>query len=89
MASGYYWNSGMFLFSSGLFREECLRHAPEIAHAFEGDPVEAYSRIEGISTDHGLMEKTAQAAVVPLYAEWNDLGSFDSLYHILTKDKTG
>lgn len=75
--------------SPGRFREDCLRHLTESAHAFEGDPLEAYSRIEGIAIDYGLVEKTAQAVVVLLHAEWDDLGSIDSLYRILTKDESG
>ena len=33
---GYCWNSGIFMFNSGIFIEEVKRFTPEIARAFEG-----------------------------------------------------
>ncbi|NPA48051.1 MAG: mannose-1-phosphate guanylyltransferase/mannose-6-phosphate isomerase [Thermococci archaeon] len=89
--NGYYWNSGMFAFSSSLFIEEVRRHAPRVWKAFEegGDVEEAYSRVPELSIDYGVMEKTTKAAVVPLNTMWNDLGSFDAIYEILEKDSDG
>ncbi len=86
---GYLWNSGMFLFDSELFIEECKRFAPEVVEAFENDVNTAYSIVPEVSVDKGIMEKTDKAAVVPLDTYWNDLGSFDSLYEIMEKDSNG
>ena len=89
--SGYYWNSGMFAFSSSLFIEEVRKHAPDVWEAFEesGDIEEAYNRVPEISIDYGVMEKTDKAAVVPLNTKWSDLGSFDAIYEVLEKDDDG
>jgi mannose-1-phosphate guanylyltransferase/mannose-6-phosphate isomerase len=89
IADGYLWNSGMFLFNSDLFFEECTIHAPEITEAFTHPVKEAFLRIPSISVDYGIMEKTAKAAVVPFNAPWNDLGSFDALYQEMKKDESG
>ena len=35
------------------------------------------------------MEKTSRAAVVPLDAGWNDLGSWQSLWDVSPKDEAG
>ncbi len=35
-SGNYYWNSGMFVFSSGRYWEELLKGAPEIASVFKG-----------------------------------------------------
>ncbi|MFP4563899.1 MAG: mannose-1-phosphate guanylyltransferase [Spirochaetia bacterium] len=32
----YYWNSGMFLFSAGLFLDEIEKHEPDVMRAFSG-----------------------------------------------------
>lgn len=89
--SGYYWNSGMFAFSTSLFLEEVEKHAPEILEAFESSSSieEAYEKAPEISIDYGVMEKTDKAAVVPLNVKWSDLGSFDAIYEVLEKDDDG
>ncbi|WP_456366259.1 mannose-1-phosphate guanylyltransferase/mannose-6-phosphate isomerase [Thermococcus sp.] len=88
--SGYYWNSGMFAFSTSLFLEEAEKHAPELVKAFEEESIEkAYELAPEISVDYGVMEKTDKAAVVPLNTYWNDLGSFDAIYEVLEKDDEG
>ena len=86
----YLWNSGMFAFSSSLFLEEAKKHAPEVVRAFEEGSIEkAYELAPDLSIDYGVMEKTDKAAVVPLNAYWNDLGSFDAIYDVLEKDENG
>lgn len=89
--NGYYWNSGMFMFGTRVFIEEVKRLAPEVYSAFEGaESVEnAYDASPEISVDYGIMEKTDKAAVVPLNAYWNDLGSFDAIYEVIEKDEGG
>ncbi|WP_297512871.1 mannose-1-phosphate guanylyltransferase/mannose-6-phosphate isomerase [Thermococcus sp.] len=89
--SGYYWNSGMFAFSSSLFIEEVRRHVPGVWKAFEEseDMEEAYNRVPEVSIDYGVMEKTNKAVVVPLNTKWSDLGSFDAIYEVLEQDSDG
>ena len=83
---GYLWNSGMFLFNTEIFFEECEKYAPEIVDAFRNPVDSAYQKTPAISVDYGLMEKTDRAAVVPLPCPWDDLGSFDAIYSVLPKN---
>jgi mannose-1-phosphate guanylyltransferase/mannose-6-phosphate isomerase len=87
---GYYWNSGIFMFNSGIFVEEAKRFAPEIVSAFK-DSIsleEAFSQInKKISIDYGIMEKSKNVIVVPADIGWNDLGSFDSFYEVFSCDE--
>lgn len=87
--NGFLWNSGMFMFKSSIFIEECRIHQPGIVNAFEMDIKDAYDRLPDISVDYGIMEKTDRAAVVELDTFWSDVGSFDSLYEIFDKDENG
>ncbi|AEH24385.1 mannose-1-phosphate guanylyltransferase/mannose-6-phosphate isomerase [Pyrococcus yayanosii] len=89
--NGYYWNSGMFMFSTEIFMEEARKHAPELVRAFEEAKTieEAYELAPETSVDYGILEKTDKAAVVPLNTYWNDLGSFDAIYEAMEKDKNG
>ena len=41
------------------------------------------------SVDYAVMEKTSDAIVVPLDAEWNDVGSWSALWDISSKDPQG
>ncbi|WP_044173150.1 mannose-1-phosphate guanyltransferase [Phytobacter massiliensis] len=96
VASGeYYWNSGMFLFRAGRYLEELQKFRPDIYAACEQamsatDPdldfirvnEEAFLACPDESIDYAVMEKTADAVVVPMDAGWSDVGSWSSLWEI-------
>jgi len=92
----YSWNSGIFLFSAASILQEGEKFLPSLTAALKAvDPAtlegldEAYGVTESISIDHGIMEKTDRAAVIPVSMGWSDLGSWDSLYEIREKDSSG
>lgn len=103
VASGeHYWNSGMFLFRARRYLEELERHAPDIATAcsmaFAGATHDLdFTRIDAgrfdacrsDSIDYAVMEKTADAVVVPLDAGWSDVGSWASLQDAHAPDADG
>ncbi|MCL6449540.1 MAG: hypothetical protein K6U04_15630 [Armatimonadetes bacterium] len=41
---GYLWNSGMFMFPSGVFAEEAARCCPEVYRAFTAEDINAAYR---------------------------------------------
>lgn len=96
VASGeYYWNSGMFLFRAGRYLEELKKYRPDIYSACEQamnvtDPDLDFIRVAeepflacpDESIDYAVMEKTADAVVVPMDAGWSDVGSWSSLWEI-------
>ncbi len=84
--SGYLWNSGMFVFDSEIFFEECERFAKDVIEKVDEG---RYQDIEPISVDNGILEKSNRVAVVPLETSWSDVGSFDALYEIFEKDENG
>lgn len=99
---GYAWNSGMFFFGSELFLAELAQHRPAMAKAMEkvagsfdasfdftrvsGD---LFARVDNESIDYAVMEHTKKAAVVPMECGWTDVGSWDALWSIKPKDKSG
>lgn len=99
-AGRYYWNSGMFAFTAGVFLEELERHQPAMLaaarKALAGAPVQAdhtrsilrgdMEAIPADSIDYAVMEKSDRGAVVPCSIGWNDLGSWDAIYEIRAKD---
>ena len=97
-----FWNSGMFLFKSSRWLEEVERYAPAIAAAcraawqkhqrspdFTRVDASAFLASPSESIDYAVMEHTRNAVVVPLAAQWNDLGSWEAFYAISPKDAHG
>ncbi|AIR62962.1 mannose-1-phosphate guanyltransferase [Cedecea neteri] len=103
IASGeYYWNSGMFLFRADRYLEELAKFRPDILDACEKamagvDPDLDFVRVDeqaflacpDESIDYAVMEKTADAVVVPMDAGWSDVGSWSSLWEISAKSPEG
>jgi len=103
VASGeYYWNSGMFMFRAKRYLEELQRLAPAIAQAcgaalaaaksdldFTRVDAKAFEASPSDSIDYAVMEKTADAVVVPLDAGWSDVGSWSSLHEASDADERG
>ncbi len=78
LREGYLWNSGMFLLSTGVFFDELARHQPEVASGVAALPPD-YDPMPSVSIDYGLLEHSSRVAVVPLHADWSDLGDFAAL----------
>lgn len=103
-SKNYYWNSGMFIFKASRYLEELQKYRPDILSvcrdAIENeinDTTLDFTRIDhdifkecpDESIDYAVMEKTTDAAVVPLDAEWDDIGSWSALWDINNKDESG
>ncbi len=103
VASGeYFWNSGMFLFKASRYLKELELLQPAILAAcrdaldkaardtdFIRLDADAFAASPNDSIDYAVMEKTVDAAVVPLDAEWNDVGSWSALWEVSDKDADG
>ncbi|WP_371372102.1 mannose-1-phosphate guanylyltransferase/mannose-6-phosphate isomerase [Sporomusa aerivorans] len=91
-AGSYYWNSGMFAFTVACILDQFRRHSSEIA-AIAAAPLDEFinqfSTMPNISIDYAVAEKSDQVVMVPLTAEWNDIGSWDAIYDVLPKDYAG
>ncbi len=96
----YFWNSGMFLFRASRFLEELKKHDPDIYDTCllalersqaDGDHLlidaDTFACCPDNSIDYAVMEKTAQACVVPLSAGWSDVGCWASLWEVNDKDE--
>lgn len=98
----YFWNSGMFMFRAGSFLTELQEHRPEIISAckaameksaadmsFIRPESEAFKSCPDDSIDYAVMEHTLNAIVVPMDAQWSDVGCWASLWEISEKDGRG
>jgi len=100
----FFWNSGMFAWRSDVLLNEMSKYLPDMHAAIsslsfnsdvwelsdlEGQIEEIYSRVENISIDYGVMEKSANVQVVPVEMGWSDVGSWGALEEVAAADESG
>ena len=98
----YYWNSGMFLMGAQRYLDELSRWQPAMVAACRQAMAQAQVDLDFVrvgkaafmdcpadSVDYAVMEKTADAAVVPLDAGWSDVGSWSALWDVSARDAQG
>ena len=89
---GYWWNGGMFLFRADTLLAELKRLEPAMSQAAQESLRKAardldfvrldagsFRKARADSIDYAVMEKTKSAALVPLDAGWDDVGSWSFL----------
>jgi len=96
----FLWNAGIFMWSASSVVKAFQNNQPELYRLFEqGIPVynteaeedfisDNYGKSENISVDYALMEKSTNVYVIPATFDWNDLGTWGSLYDKLDKDES-
>src|SRR6195952_3043261 len=102
VAEGYLWNSGNFLFRADVLLAELARYEPAMVAAVEKAVAGASTDLGFVrldaqefgsapqkSIDYAVMEKTDRAAVVAGNFRWSDIGSWDAIFDIGERDKSG
>ena len=95
----YFWNSGIFLMSTGQWLKEIAAQRPDILEAcraamqrgardsdFYRVSRESFLGCPSDSIDYAVMEKTQHAVMVPFSAGWSDVGAWSSLAEIWAKE---
>ncbi|MBZ4664408.1 MAG: mannose-phosphate guanylyltransferase [Caloramator sp.] len=97
----FLWNSGMFVWRADRLLREIKKYLPDLyknlmrIYEYIGTEDEEkvireeYEKIDGISIDFGVMQRTHRAVVIPTNFVWDDIGSFTSLERFLSKDENG
>ena len=101
-SGNYLWNSGMFMFRASIYLQELEKFEPEILNICKKSCQTEYKDKDFIrlknnefyqcpeqSVDYAVMENTKDGVVVPLDANWSDIGSWDALWNAKNKDKNG
>ena len=93
VADGYRWNSGIFVWRAAFFLAELGTHAPEIARALpaleHGDIATFFDRVEGISVDEALLERSARVAAIDATFDWDDIGGWEAVARLRLPDADG
>ncbi len=94
----FLWNAGIFMWSVSSVVKAFENNQPELFELFkngievyntdfEDDFIrDNYGKSENISVDYAIMEKSKNVYVIPATFDWNDLGTWGSLYDKLDKD---
>lgn len=94
----FLWNAGIFVWSVNSVLKAFENNQPELFKLFNdaesvyNTPEESkfiqenYNKSENISVDYAILEKSPNVFVLPATFDWNDLGTWGSLYDKLDKD---
>jgi mannose-1-phosphate guanylyltransferase/mannose-6-phosphate isomerase len=101
-AGGYYWNSGIFLYTAATMIAEFERFEPAMLaacrralaegrrdHDFERLSAAAFADIAGQSLDYAILERSDNCTVVPATFDWSDLGSWSAIHQAAGPDSDG
>lgn len=99
---GHVWNAGIFLFSARAYLAALAEYQPAMLDAArdamaqaqrEGDTIlpaaDAFAACPSDSIDYAVMERAAKVACVPVSMGWSDVGSWDTLHALASKDARG
>lgn len=94
-AGTYFWNSGIFMFKASVMMKEIEKYNPEIFKIAQNVdftktddiPFVEFDKMPSISIDYAVMEKSDKIALLKLESDWNDLGSWQSIYDVSNKDE--
>ncbi|MDP5157812.1 MAG: mannose-1-phosphate guanylyltransferase [Flaviramulus sp.] len=97
----FLWNAGIFMWSAKTVINTFKNSQPKLYELFESGILayntenesdfikENYPKAENISVDYAIMEKSDNVYVISAEFDWNDLGTWGSLYDKLDKDEDG
>lgn len=99
VASGEHsWNAGVFVWRVGRILEEIRRLLPDWGamldglspEAFTGEGrsslAEAWTALPSVSVDYGVLERSADVAMVPADVGWSDVGDWEAVWRALAGD---
>lgn len=98
-AGRFFWNSGIFLWSTDAIMQALREYLPDLVKLFDegkpffGTPEEQafinrqFEKCENISIDYGVMERSKSRYTVAADFGWSDIGTWGSLFAHAAKDE--
>ena len=89
---GIFWNSGIFCFRAVTVLRELKTHVPKLYAQIiqikqKQDIPKIWHKIRPVSIDYGLLQKSRNLVMVRAEFYWCDLGSWDALSGVLSRDR--
>jgi len=94
---GYVWNAGIFIWSIKSILKSFHNNAPNILEILSSDKSmfgtaeeqdyidRTYPNTESISVDYAILERSDNVYTIPVEMGWSDLGTWGSLYDMLSE----
>lgn len=79
----FFWNSGIFIWQVSVFLEELKAKAPSIFSLLGKENF--WEKVEAISVDYALFEKSDRVHVIPANFGWYDAGTWQGLQRLAKK----
>lgn len=93
MAEGALWNSGLFAWRATDLRREVTLHTDEIGPWLPlldaGDVAGFFRDVREVSIDVGVLERSTAVAVVAGDFDWDDIGTWEALARVRSRDRRG
>jgi mannose-1-phosphate guanylyltransferase len=98
-SGNYFWNSGMFVWRTDVILDEISSYLPDLSKGlneldksigtdeFDGALEVFFNSIKGISVDYGIMEKSEKVFMIEGDFDWSDVGSWETVYELSSKDE--
>ncbi len=93
----YYWNSGIFVWSTSEILKEFEKYMPELfselkkirgKNLSQKSLKEFYLKSSKESIDYGILEHSSRTAVIKADFQWDDIGSWESIARISNNNDT-
>ncbi len=97
----FMWNSGMFIWRIDAILNEIQKYLPDLYDGllkiqknldtpdYYKVLTNVYGQLRNISIDYGIMEHSDNVFLIKGHFDWNDVGSWESVYELAPKDKKG
>ncbi len=85
----YFWNSGIFAFNAKTFLSQVEQYCEELQNGATlsyKELKQKYETFPSLSIDVILMERSPVLVLLPLFLNWSDLGSWDTVFDFMEKD---
>jgi mannose-1-phosphate guanylyltransferase len=93
VSQGYFWNSGIFVWSASVFLEELRANTPELARLLPrieaGDVEGFFADAPNLTIDHGVFERSKRVGVLKANFHWDDVGTWEALSRTRASDASG
>ena len=94
----YFVSTGMYMFSADTFLSELEKSESKIYKILKENKIvddipsislKEYSQMPSVSVDKAIMEKSKKLVTIPFDIDWNDVGSWETVYELGKKDENG
>lgn len=93
VASGYLWNTGIFVMPARLLLAQAGQHTPELADTLpyleRGDVERFFRESPAITIDVGVFERSDRVGVARADFAWDDVGTWDAVGRTRPRDADG